>query len=299
MGTQINTIESRIRFVKGQVTTGTPAEGFTACGSGTAHPVVAKLDQIAEMFCRVRNTKITAYEVYQEHASNPTTNTKWWSLFNTGNVPAHNFVSDSKTRHQRGLYFTSTSNTGWLTAHCGPVYTTGFGNNYADAKDELALWPYPAVYGPTHGMDHLTKNIISPPETSAPSTYGSYVKRQYPADNGGETQFSSGEMGFYFGPTVAFVGGDSPFSSGVTLYPNAGFSDTHFNHSSVFGTASNDGNAQVVLSSGTLLIPIHLQPISGYSATLVTSPRLEVSEWWPYAKSDGSPAWSTTTGLPL
>jgi hypothetical protein len=55
----------------------------------------------------------------------------------------------------------------------------------------------------------------------------------------------------------------------------------------------------VVLSSGTLLIPIHLQPISGYSATLVTSPRLEVSEWWPYAKSDGSPAWSTTTGLPL
>ena len=285
-------------FVKGMVTNGTPPEGVVACGSGTSYPVVATLDQIAEMFYRVRNTKITGYEVYQEHANYPTLNSKYWALFNSNNIPATNVVRAQGIDFRRGIYllYDADSNlNGWVANHYGAVYQDVYGTKYADAKDELAMWP---PYGASpQNMHHHSSNYFFE-ETD---NYGPYSKRELPANYGGSVNFFPGSVTFAFPRTVAYVGGDYPFSAGVTLYPYITFRDNYWNHTSVFGgEVSSDGYAEVVLSSGTLFIPIYLQPLSGYSAQLVTAPRLEVTEWWPYAKgSPAVPVWDKDTGLKL
>ena len=62
MGKNIHTIDSHVTYRKGELTTGTPSKGKVACGPGTAYPVPATLDQIAEIFYRVRNTIISGGE---------------------------------------------------------------------------------------------------------------------------------------------------------------------------------------------------------------------------------------------
>jgi hypothetical protein len=294
----------RVRFVKGWLTGETdPEDGSVECGPGTPRPVVATLNQSWEIYYRARNTKITAYEVYQEHATSPSTNTKWWALFNAGSVPANNywpneFLPGWSPFGSRGMYFSSPSNPGWLAAHCGPEYSAG-GTDYHDAGDELCLWPPADVSAPGNGMSHSAGHgLPGASDPSPPSSYGAYNKRELPPSLGSEITYRVGQVIFSFTPTIAFVGGDSPFSPGVTLYPSINFLDTFSNHTSNYGSASSAGNAEVVLASGTLLVPIYLEPLAGYTATLITPPRLEVTEWWPYATTAGDDAWDTATGDP-
>jgi hypothetical protein len=49
--------------VKGQVTSGTPDEGFVACGDGTAFPMEVTLDQLAEIFYRVKSSETSSGSV--------------------------------------------------------------------------------------------------------------------------------------------------------------------------------------------------------------------------------------------
>lgn len=60
----VSTRMKRVTFVKGEVTSGTPAEGFVACGPGTPFPmevtegtVADKFDIIAEVLYRVKEAK--------------------------------------------------------------------------------------------------------------------------------------------------------------------------------------------------------------------------------------------------
>jgi hypothetical protein len=58
-GQGVFTPELRFQWVKGQVTSGTPDEGFVACGDGTAFPMEVTLDQLAEIMYRVRDSVCT------------------------------------------------------------------------------------------------------------------------------------------------------------------------------------------------------------------------------------------------
>ena len=301
MGTQINTIESPFRFVKGQVTTGTPSSGYVACGAGTLYPVEATLYQISEIFLRCRNTKIEQYEVSMTYGSYI-----FSSILMEGDPPAQNYVtpdpSSSGWRQfiRRGHSFKAYPSpfAGWLSAHCGSAYQVGDGLDYYDGRDELCLWPPSSIATFSNGFDHES-GFNGTFEESPPSTYGAYSRRR----EGSSTFYFGGRIYFRATPIIAFVGGDSPFSSGVKLYPNIEFGDISqigfppWGHGSVGGSAAIDGYAEVVLSSSTLSIPIYLDDTFG--STLVKPPRLRVTEWWPYAKSDGSPAWDANTGLPL
>lgn len=307
MGTQVNTINLPFTFTKGEVTTGTPASGYTACGAGTEHPVEATLHQITEMFCRVRNTKITGYAVSMAQST-----ISYSSLFMGGIPPSQNYLFPDpsvvgwRQFIQRGHIFSKSPQDSvyydaWLSAHCNPVYQED-GLNYYDGKDELCLWPPPSINTIWNGIAHQSGHQGSF-QAAPPTTYGAYSRKEVPSPVNTD-EYYGGFIQFIADPLIAFVGGTSPFSSGVKLYPRLGFTDIgqqnpQWIHSSinVGGTLTSAGNAQIVLSSGTLSFPIYLDP--SFAPTLVTAPRLEVTEWWPYAKSDGSPAWSTTTGLPI
>jgi len=320
MGKQINTIESPITFLKGEVTTDTPSNGYTACGPGTTYPAQASLYQIGEMFLRCRNTVIEQYEVIHKRTDIAYESS---TLFNSKiNPPKQNFIDGRSDRKQlkewkqfvsRGRYFSSSngSNSGWLSANCDQSYSAisdGLGYptdaKYYDAKDELCVWPPEGVFqgdylqgGLSHVCGHFGFDQYSPP-----STYGAYrknfTKRQID-DYRPETDYGYANIQFLSFPEVAFVGGDTPFSAGVKLYPNIFFLDEINGHSSFDSDRPFGGLAEIVLSSGTLSFPVYLTKSSHVTTQLVKPPRLKVTEWWPYAKSDGSPAWDAATGKPL
>ena len=59
MGKGVYTNDLRVKFVKGQVTTGTPDEGFIACGDETFHTLKVTLKQLEKILFRIRDTKWT------------------------------------------------------------------------------------------------------------------------------------------------------------------------------------------------------------------------------------------------
>jgi hypothetical protein len=144
---------------------------------------------------------------------------------------------------------------------------------------------------------------------SAPSAYGPYRKREersyFEEEDGSisyddETSYDGDISDFVFSPQVAFIGAESPFDPAATLYPGISWRNlnTTYDFTSMFGSEASNGSAEVVLSSSTLLIPIRVA-IPDYSVVLTSSPRLTVTKWWPYAKSNGSPAWNENTGASL
>ena len=336
MGKNIHTIDSHVTYRKGELTTGTPSTGKVACGPGTAYPVPATLDQIAEIFYRVRNTIISGGEYTAEYETEAF-RTIYTGMFNASSPPTHNFRQEQyggdgwAQRIRRGHTFSSTStNEGWIKHHCGPVYTDEhslvFGD-YHDAEDEFCMWPdtgvvdlvdisqpfqylQPGAYSPHAqvGANHYAENNGSY-NASPPSAYGPYRKREertyFEEEDGSisyydETLYDGDTSDFVFNPQVAFIGADSPFDPAATLYPGISWRNltNTYSFTSMFGSEASNGSAEVVLSSSTLLIPIRLY-ISAYTTALTSSPRLTVTEWWPYANPDGSPVWNAATGLSM
>lgn len=303
MGKNIHTIDSHVTYRKGELTTGTPSKGRVACGPGTAYPVPATLDQIAEIFYRVRNTEMSGGEYTAEHATYPEYNLKYEGLFNTGSIPAHNYHIDDSGGWQQDVrrgysFYESSTNKGWLKHHCDPVYTSPIGGDFHDAKDEFCMWPDDGVYVGTRGANHFAGTYSPYSSESAPSVYGPYYKRIYPQPDPtpDEITYRGDSSSFGFSPQVAFIGAVSPFDPAATLYPAISWSNSTWNFNSTFGSEASNGSAEIVLSSSTLLIPIRLY-IPAYTTALTSSPRLTVTEWWPYAKPDGSPVWNAATGL--
>ena len=301
MSVEVNTLEFRETYVKGQVTTGDPDVGFVACGPGTAHPVPATLDQIAEIFYRVRDTKISGGEYTMESTELPY---KYAGLFNTGPLPAHNYhieQSGDWLQHViRGYSFGAESpNEGWLKHHCDPVYTSPIGGDFHDAKDEFCMWPDDDVYTGSMGANHEILTGYSGGSVSAPSVYGPYYKRTWlrPDPTPDVVTYYGDRSTFVFYPQVAFTGAASPFDPAATLYPRIFWGNNTWFFGSEFGSEASTGSAEIVLSSSTLLIPIRASR-SGYTVNMTSPPKLTVTKWWPYAKPDGSPVWNSTTGGP-
>ena len=303
MGKSIHTIDSHVTYRKGQVTTGDPDVGKVACGPGTAHPVPATLDQIAEIFYRVRDTKISGGKYTMERTDLPELTYKYEGMFNNASPPAHNYHiggSGEWLQHvTRGYFFGADSpNKGWLKHHCDPVYTSPIGGDWHDAKDEFCMWPDDDLYtGPT-GANHEVVTGYSGGSESAPSFYGPYYKRTLPQTDPTPdiVTYYGDRSRFGFTPEVAFTGAASPFDPAATLYPRISWGNGTWFFGSEFGSEASTGSAEIVLSSSTLLIPIRASR-SGYTVSMTSSPRLTVTKWWPYAKPDGSPVWDAETGL--
>ena len=320
MAKGVYTRVNRVSFVKGWLTGGTdPADGSVECGYGTVYPTIATLDQVAELYYRCRNTKIDGYEVVSTSDDSPSTQDR--TLFNgAAEPPAQNYKSaDRYTEsyqqfNQRGWAFRG-SNAEWLAAHCGPAYPAEFDElgfptdtTFHDGEDELCMWAPDGIVervytgnGAAHVSGHFGFNQSSPP-----STYGAYRRSVlvYSIEDElvTEISYSGANIQFLIEPEVVFVGGDTPFSAGVTLYPRIEFLDasTFYRHGSINSSRPFGGLAEVVLSSGTLQLPVYMQPRYGWTTQLVTPPKLIVTEWWPYAKgSPAVPVWNSATGAKL
>ena len=332
MAIQVNTIDSHVTYLKGEVTTGTPSTGKVACGPGTAYPVPATLDQIAEIFYRVRKTIISGGEYTAEYATE-SFRIIYTGAFNASSPPTHNYSSEQyggdgwAQTIRRGHTFSSTStNKGWIKHHCGPVYSDEYDSyfgDYHDAEDEFCMWPDTGVvdladinipvgsYSVSEtpvGANHYIENNGSF-NASPTSAYGPYRKREertyFEEEDGStsyydETSYDGDMSDFVFSPRVAFIGAESPFDPAATLYPAITWrNDSNtYDFTSMFGSEASNGSAEVVLSSSTLVIPIRVS-ITDYSVGLTSSPKLTVTKWWPYAKSNGSPAWDANTGASL
>ena len=280
-------------------------------GDGTAYPVPATLDQIAEIFYRVRNTIISGGEWSGVHTNFPDTYPKYVGFFNANSPPDHNYhksgSSEWSQEVRRGYSFNASSpNVGWLEHHCDPVYSSPIGGDFHDAKDEFCMWPDDGVNSATlygGGFNHLAKSSTFGglgSDSESPFIYGPYFKATEVDDS---IRYYGSDCRFVVYPQVAFIGADSPFDPAATLYPAivfTSFSVYFVSFSSIFADdGEGAGTAEVVLSSGTLVIPIRLNG-DGYTLTLTSSPRLTVTEWWPYAKdSPAVPVWNSATGEKL
>jgi hypothetical protein len=65
----VSTVEPRVKFIKGYEGEGDTPEGTVACGSGTAFPMQVTVDQLAEIFYRVRDAWFTQGEVVEAAGS--------------------------------------------------------------------------------------------------------------------------------------------------------------------------------------------------------------------------------------
>jgi hypothetical protein len=304
MAKGVYTRMKRFTFVKGWLTGGTnPADGSVECGDGTSYPMLVTLDQVAEIFYRCRNTKIEGYEASVNYSSQ-TYSTKFMDGYLPEQnyiLPESNFPPEWQQYVKRGYTFFSAgygSAEEWLSSHCDPAYQEE-GRNYYDGKDELCLWPPDSVGAFNGEIRHASGHRGI--QGSPPSTYGAYSFGRPDPDY----PFGPAFIDFLVSPEVAFVGASSPLSPDAKLYLRIAFRDIgqifpFWDHGSRSGGSPIGGYAEVVLSSGTLRFPIYMDSRFGMVSTLVTYPKLVVTEWWPYAKdSPAVPVWNSATGAKL
>jgi len=133
MANGVFTRNKRFEWVDGQVTNGTPDEGFVACGDGTAFPMEVTLDQIAEIFYRVKDAwftggqadwKIDVFGTPSASFSAPTS------------APTNRRLDiDSLTYQQRGYCKLGADD------YNGATYDAGIGSYYSDIGDnENGIW---------------------------------------------------------------------------------------------------------------------------------------------------------------
>ena len=153
-GQGVFTPELRFQWVKGQVTSGTPDEGFVACGDGTAFPMEVTRDQLAEIMYRVRDAKcvsgsVTVSEGFEEMPSFEST-----TAFNLGALPETLLEarreSDSWISSVRGYCTSSPAETPYIpmedydnTVFSSTYYFIVDDIEYRAARDalrEYAMW---------------------------------------------------------------------------------------------------------------------------------------------------------------
>jgi hypothetical protein len=290
MGVHLSTIESRVTFVKGEETSGTPATGFVACGAGTAYPMEVTIAQIAELFHRVKDAWFTAGSATWKVSGSPV------SMLAPTAAPTNRRLDISATTcQQRGYCKLGTD------VYNGATYDAGIGSFYSDiATCECGIWR-DAWNDPDH-VDAFSYEACDPDITQGgdsewwrgPSS-GAYatvqrgdkvaVVRLDPADG-----VYAATNKFYLQIEMLWSDyGVVPFFGGTNIHDGLGgdwsaYAVTICQY--ILRLATGDATAQVYFATG------------GSTDETGTDFIHEAKLWWPYATSAGLPAWDTDTGAP-
>lgn len=274
----VSIVEPRVKYVKGWLTGGTdPEDGSVECGAGTEYPMMVSLDEMCEIFYRVRDGWFTAGAI--------NSNTQVEDKIPIAGQPNANlaFISTSPDyEYQRGYH--------WFDAtqqlYHGTIYDYN-GSSVQDAESELAMFNRPYTFSSLNHYLYSGSDAVTP-------VYG------FDTDSG-----TIAELNIESPTEVAYIG-DSPYDAGATLYARfqmvvsadyAGsrFLDTYKDFFADPVLAPVD--LTIELSNSTLSIPLYRESEEtlSYDEDFVFT----VKKWWEYADNAGLPAWDSTTGLPI
>lgn len=282
MGNRVTTPNLRFEFVEK-----TSAE----CGDGTAFPMEVTLDQVAEIFYRVKDAWFTGGSASWEVFGSPQT------MYAPTTAPTNRTLEiDNFTYQKRG--YTILGSYQYNSA----IYDAGIGNYYSDIADnENGMWK-DAWNDPTHvdAFSYIQDDPLTPQGTSewwGDASLGAYarVKRGEkvavvkvdPADG-----LYAATNKFYLEIEMYWQDyGVLPFGGGTNIY-DGGFGD--FSSYAVMIS-----NYILRLASGDATCPVYFAA-SGSTNETGTDFIHEPQEWFPYAKDNPSvPVWNTATGEKL
>ena len=328
---EINTIESRVNFVKDQ-----------SVGPGTGFPIKVTLDQLAEIIYRVKDAEFTSGGVSITDANEVLFGLAIYGRPAAGLVES---LNSGKELSARGLIaIAENSNTPLpnVAAKFGDAYNVDlpFGESFKvrDVGDsELGLWvsddTQPGNYWDSLSLDHLIRgpgdatadalswrtgmslNCSLNAGFTAPTAYGVFGETE-----GGDFFLSSVAVNFL--PKVAVVGGGGdPFAPDASLYLAVEFSaiwngiatypavlSTRLDHPRSGAYMVEAGfNFKIKLASSTIGCPLYwnygLLNSGDTPPAVITSSSdfvLTATEWWPYGKgSPVSPVWDVDSGRML
>lgn len=317
MARRIKTLLSRVKFALGEETTGTPTEGFVACGQGTAYPLLATLDQVAELFHRVKKACYTAGLPTMEWDDGTTAFYREWAAPAAPYPPSSPLVAYDAAMKMG--YHTATLEADipipeTSIPYLGEEYSEG-GENYRDiGDDEPGIWlssngdelPHWNRYGNgfATAFSYLGDSSAYGPFT--PATDHLWAMNEAPISElvVAEATFSGEVAVIKSSPEVPLLDPSNSFYIGFRFY----LYDTHPTDVGTIGTDLSDFSVPdamacfytLRLSSGDLTAQLYLEA-SGIPTAIGGGDDImhEATEWWPYATSAGLPAWDTTTGLPI
>jgi len=291
----VHTAMTRFTFVKGWLTGGTdPADGSVECGHGTAFPMEVTLDQVAEIFYRVKDAWFTGGSAS-------------WKAY--GSTQTINASTDAPTNRRLDVGATTYQQRGYCKLggddYNGATYNSGIGRYYSDIADnENGMWR-DAWNDPNH-VDAFSFKQNDPnstqggdPEWWGDTGLGVYAKvfrgkrvavvKLDPADG-----LYAATNKFYLEIEMYWYDyGIVPFGGSTNIYNSeGGFGD--FSYRAVLIS-----NYILRLATGDATCPVYFDAYGSTDETgydFIHEPQV----WWPYAK--GSPAirvWNTATGAKL
>jgi hypothetical protein len=295
MAQGVYTRENRVQFVKGWLTGGTdPADGSVECGDGTAFPMEVTLDQVAEIFYRVKDAWFTGGSASWKYLGFAQT------INAATDAPANRRLDVSASTYQQRGYCKLGGDD-----YNGATYDAGIGNNYSDIADnENGMWR-DAWNDPDH-VDAFSYEQNDPnsiqggdPEWWGDTGLGVYatvfrgkrvaVVKLDPADGlyAATNKFYL-EIEMYW-----FDYGVVPFGGSTNIYNSeGGFGD--FSSRAVFIS-----NYILRLATGDATCPVYFDALGSTDETgtdFIHEPQV----WWPYAKDNPAvPVWDTDKGIKL
>lgn len=283
----------RFEFVNGWMTGGTdPADGSVECGDGTAFPMEVTIDQVAEIFYRVKDAWFTGGSAAWEVTGSP------FSIYAPTSAPANRTLEiDGVTNQSRGYTILD------AYPYNGATYDAGIGNYYSDIADnENGLWK-DAWNDPDHVdafsyiQDDPNNTQGGDPEWWGDTGLGAYaqvhrgkqvaVVKLDPADG----LFAATNQYFIEFEMYWQDYGIVPFGGGTNIY-NGAFGD--FSSYAVLIC-----NYILKLASGDATCPVYFAA-SGSANETGTDFIHQPQVWFPYAKGNPAvPVWDTATGVKL
>jgi len=299
-------IEPRVNFIKGWLTGGTdPGDGSVECGDGTLSPMVVTLDQLAEIFYRVKDAWFTqgTYSIsgsdLELNAVDPPTELR-----------SELYANPQGSR--RGYSISGTLPSA-LDSFFGAAYTVD-SVAWRDIGDsELAMWIPDSVDYEWYLPDMDIVNLAGQGPATIASAFNCHMAYSAGSDpseagyafiryeNSGGEEWT--EAAVAMSGVVVWTGADSPLDPAATLYLGIEMVLTSDAHDVEFGSFNRTAsvltsvNFKLKLSDGsTPSCPLYN---TGAAFTSGTDFVLEAKKWWPYATTTGDPAWDTATGLPI
>jgi len=307
MAEHVTIFDRRVTFVKKEA---------SEVGDGTAWPMLAALDQVAEIMYRVRDAWFTSgsighTSVIEGAGGDPDVTwthtitfqgTPGAPLMASVNVPGGPYGTNHLSA--RGYNTSATIDAAFDSRFDGGYSVGGF--TYRDCNSEIGIWHpnYGAIGDPLNyndvgfrcGLSHLVETVTS--DGVEPPPGGLYTVTVFSESDDGVSYHTPAVVVVSFTGEVAYIG-DNMMDPTTQFYIGLGMEVT-----GLFGgisTLSNyspyDTGVNFVLGlAGDSVSCKIFSEFAGYSGSDFV---LTAKEWWPYAKADGFPAWSATSGAPL
>jgi hypothetical protein len=311
----VSITEPRVKFIKGWETGGTdPEDGSVECGDGTEYPLEVTVEQLSEIMYRVRDSWFTAgslskiTDIPDEGSSSTTTI--------AGTPPAEkfsyfesSFVDYGYSRRGYSLeadpsfYLIDLPD---LEYYSTPYAVGGRGEHAYDMDNEYGMWSSFGGSTAGHGSSFYYNSdpffqlynrsafehaILTDTDDGA-DIEGNYGLQPTNTNGGSE------RLSLIFSGKVTWVGGDNPFDPAAKLYVGLDF-DVSGSGGDASSNETGKSDASAVLKLQLTGMDFVSCPLYTLNSDTVTDFVITAKKWWPYAKEDGTPMYSATTGLPL